>query len=350
MTADSGSLLGMMPDEIAARFALEPYRARQIFLWIAKGARSFDEMTNIPLALRNNLMKNAVLYTARDVTSVRAKDGTVKLRLVFPGKIVFPGDIPIETVILRDEAGRGTVCLSSQAGCSLRCAFCQTGQLGFTRNLSAPEIVEQFLTARDWDAGTAERGGKISNVVFMGMGEPLLNFDEVKKAVSILTHQDGIALSARRVTLSTAGITGGIYRLADEIPQIKLAVSITACGEELRARLMPGLTVHPLAGLRQAIIYWKGKTGKRCTLEAALFSGVNTSGADMKLLAAFARETEAHVNLIPWNPVHGLPFSRPPKGELVAALAALKAEGINATLRLSRGGSVAGACGQLGKR
>jgi 23S rRNA (adenine2503-C2)-methyltransferase len=348
-------LAGLLPEEIAERFSLEPYRARQIFRWISRGVPSFDAMTDVPLAVREELSWKAALRSARGVKSVRADDGTVKLAFAFPSDAA-GGDAVVETVILTDGAGRRTVCLSSQAGCPLGCAFCRTGRIGFSRNLTAAEIVEQFFeaelfppdsSAEDSSAGPPANR-KIDNVVFMGMGEPLLNLPEVRKAISILAHREGRALSVRRITVSTAGIADGILDLAENGPAARLAVSLPSCDEGLRAALMPGLQKYPLSELKRAVLRWKEATGKRYTIETALFSGVNTDARQMRKLAAFARETGAHINLIPWNPVDGLPFSPPGREECRNALRALRECGANATVRTGRGGSVAGACGQLG--
>jgi 23S rRNA (adenine2503-C2)-methyltransferase len=347
------SLLGFLPDDINDFFSFEEsFRGKQIFRWVAEGASSFDEMTNIPLALRRELSEKAALYQGSVKKTVQAKDGTLKLQIEFGADTAMEGSeeaIAIESVILTDEAGRKTACVSSQAGCPLQCAFCQTGRLGFKRNLSAAEIVEQIFLLEQSVADN-RNGVPFDNIVFMGMGEPLLNLDAVRKAIAVLTHKSGKALSPRRITVSTAGIIDGIYDLADNGPMgVRLAVSLTTCDEELRARLMPVAKTNPLSELKKAILYWRNKTGKRCTLEAALFSGVNTDAASMKSLASFSRDVDGHINLIPWNTVEGLPFTRPSPGECKKALAVLENEGINATLRMSRGGTIAGACGQLGK-
>jgi 23S rRNA (adenine2503-C2)-methyltransferase len=334
------TLYGMFPEEIAAAFSLEPFRGRQIFKWLCKGAQSFDGMTNLSAALRKILTERCASSASRNVASARAKDGTVKLR------VEFDKDAAVESVILRDEKGRKTACLSSQAGCALACAFCQTGRLGFKRNLSAAEIIEQFFLLQAKARGQTDL--PFSNIVFMGMGEPLLNLAAVRKAIAVLCHKDGLALSMRRITISTAGITRGIYDLADNGPAVRLAVSVTACDDSLRAQLMPCAARDSLDELQKALCYWRKKTGNRPTLEAALLAGVNTDNDAMGRLALFARRVDAHVNLIPWNPVRGLPFSRPKTQESTNALIFLQNEGVNATLRMSRGGDVAGACGQLG--
>ena len=324
----------MFPEEIAAAFSLEPFRGRQIFQWLCKGAQSFGGMTNLSAAGREILTAQCPPSAGRNITSARARDGTVKLR------VEFDKGAAIESVILSDEKGRKTACLSSQAGCALACAFCQTGRLGFTRNLTAAEIVEQFFLLQAY--ARTETDFSLSNIVFMGMGEPLLNLAAVRKAIAVLCRKDGLAWAPRRITISTAGITRGIYDLADNGPAVRLAVSVTTCDEDLRARLMPGAARDSLEELQKALCYWRAKTRSRPTLEAALLAGVNTGKDAMRRLALFARRTDAHINLIPWNPVRGLPFSRPTTRESKSALLFLKSEGVNATLRMSRGGDVAG--------
>jgi 23S rRNA (adenine2503-C2)-methyltransferase len=342
------SLLGMLPEDISAFLDTEqPYRGRQIFERIGAGTASFDAMTDIPLFLRDFLQHEAALYTGAVSKKVIADDGTQKFQIEFPDDPSENSVTAIEAVILTDETGRKTACVSSQAGCPAGCTFCQTGKLGFKRNLLPSEIVEQFFLLEK-SADISGKKAPLDNLVFMGMGEPLLNLEAVRKAIAVLTHKSGRNLSPRRITVSTSGIISGIYELADTVPEVRLAVSLTTANEELRKKLMPVARTNPLPELQKAIRYWCEKTGKRCTVEVALFSGINTDQQSMSKLADFCGETGSHVNLIPWNPVEGLLFTRPARAECQKALQFLKQAGINATLRLSRGGTVAGACGQLG--
>ena len=221
-------------------------------------------------------------------------------------------------------------------------AFCQTGHLGLARNLTAGEIVEQFLALE-------KHAGQLDNIVFMGMGEPMMNLENVRKAIAILTHKDGRALSGRRITLSTSGVIKGIYDLADNGPQIRLAVSLTTADEHLREKLMPICRTNPLPELRKAIDYFAKKTGKRVTLEAALLHDTNTSIESATNMIQFARGLDVHINLIPWNPVDGLGFSEPSTKECKNFVYHLEKAGINVTLRTRRGREIGGACGQLGK-
>ncbi len=328
---------GLTPEELVAVPALDrPFRAKQIFKWIADGARDFSSMSNLPAALRESLSRDFAVFTTAVQQVLRDPDGTVKLQI----KLADGG--AIETVLLTDIEGRKTACVSCQVGCPMGCAFCQTGHIGYRRNLDPAEIVEQFFHLED-------SVGRLDNIVFMGMGEPLLNLPAIRKAVAILTDPEGRMLSRRRITLSTCGICEGIRSLADDGPDIRLAISLTTATPELRASLMPVTAANPLDSLRAAIAYFTEKTGNRVTLEAALMSGVNTSEADADRMAVFARGLNVHVNLIPWNPVPTLPFDTPSSAETARFLKFLEDRGLNVTLRARRGKSIGGACGQLGR-
>ena len=331
------SASGLLVDELANRIAPDrPFRAKQVFKWIADGARSYDAMTNLPLAERKRYADTLPLFSTNIAQNLRDPDGTVKLQ------IALHDGTAVETVLLTDSEGRKTACVSCQVGCPMNCAFCQTGHIGYRRNLTAGEIVEQFFHLED-------SVGALDNIVFMGMGEPMLNLDAIRKAIAILTDTAGRALSRRRITISTSGIVSGIRSLADEGPAVRLAVSLTTANPELRCELMPVTRGNPLDELKGAIKYFGEKTGNRVTLEAALMGGVNTSGAHARELADFSRGLNVHINLIPWNPVPGLPFKTPTKQETGAFLKALEGYGLNVTLRTRRGEKIGGACGQLGR-
>lgn len=331
------SLTGLFPKEIAEKLQLKPeFRAKQIYEWIAKGVLSFDEMTNIDKNTRALLEEKATLRTSSISKSLIDPDGTIKLQItLFDGR-------QIETVLLTDKEGRKTACVSCQAGCAMKCAFCQTGQLGLGRNLTAGEIVEEFLYME-------KEAGKLDNIVFMGMGEPMQNLEEIRKAVAVLTDPKGRALSARRITLSTSGIIKGIYDLADNGPSMRLAVSLTTANPELREELMPVTKGNPLPELKKAIKYYAEKTGKRVTLEAALLSGKNTSKENADELIKFAKGADVYINLIPWNPVPTLQFKTPSRKECNTFVKYLEKEKLNVNLRTPRGKKIGGACGQLGR-
>lgn len=297
-------LAGLLPDEIAEAFRIEQkFRAKQIFFGISKGWVDFQKF-NIPSDLRQELISSAV--------------------------------------VLSDKSGRRTLCVSSQVGCAMNCAFCKTGTLGFARNLTASEIVAQFLLAEQIE-------GKIDNVVFMGMGEPLANLDNVLKAVAILTHKDGRNFSVRRFTVSTAGLVDKIEELANTGLAIKLAVSLTVADENLRKQLMPVAGGFSLNRLRAAIDNYSRASSRRVTLEIALLSGVNTGDNYARALVEFCRGLNVHINLIRWNQVEGLPFETPTSKEVDGFRRILEEGGLNVTVRMSRGKKILGACGQLGK-
>ncbi len=331
------NLTGLFPEEITELLGFKQnFRGLQIYRWIYSGAETFDAMTNLGKEERKKLSENAVIFSSQVSKTLKAPDGTVKLQ------ITLKDGLAVETVLLSDKEERKTACVSCQAGCPMRCAFCQTGQIGFARNLSSGEIIEQFLFLE-------KECGKLDNIVFMGMGEPLLNLEEIRKAVAVLTDKRGRNLSSRRITLSTSGIIKGIYDLADKGPEIRLAVSLTAADEELRTRLMPVNGTNPLSELREAVKYYAEKTGKRVTLEAALMGGLNTDRKSAEQLISFARGIDVNVNLIPWNPVSSLDFKEPERNEVREFMKLVSNAGINVTLRTRRGQKIGGACGQLGK-
>lgn len=331
------ALSGLLPEELFSSLDLDKkFRAKQIFKWIADGARSYEAMTNLPAAMREILAARVPIFSTRVLTTLRDPDGTVKLQ------IGLSNGSAVETVLLTDSAGRKTACVSCQVGCPMGCAFCQTGHIGYERNLDPGEIVEQFFHLED-------EVGRLDNIVFMGMGEPMLNLEAIRKSIAVLTNPEGRGLSRRRITLSTSGLCGGIRDLADNGPDIRLAVSLTTADPELRSTLMPVNKANPLTELRSAIAYFTEKTGRRVTLEAALMAGVNTDDAHARQIADFARGLNVHLNLIPWNPVDTLPFDTPKGSETRALLKKLEAYGLNVTLRTRRGEKIGGACGQLGK-
>ncbi|MBQ9538880.1 MAG: 23S rRNA (adenine(2503)-C(2))-methyltransferase RlmN [Treponema sp.] len=334
-------LVGLEPDEICSLLNLaQGFRGRQIFQWIYRGADSFSGMTNLSKKDRETLSKKARIYSSSVTEKQKDSDGTIKLQ------ITLDDGCSVETVLLTDREGRKTACVSCQAGCGMACAFCQTGRLGLKRNLTAGEIVEEFLYLE-------KEAGKLDNIVFMGMGEPLQNLDAIFKSVSILTDKQGRALSPRRITLSTCGLIKGIRELTDKEVQtgigIRLAVSLTTADAKLRESLMPVAKSNPLPELKDAIKYYIEKTGKRVTLEAALLGGINTGRDGAESLKEFTEGLDCHINLIPWNPVPGLEFKTPSAAECSRFLKMLTDAGLNATLRTRRGSSIAGACGQLGR-
>ena len=331
-------LTGLLPQEITQQLQLtQSFRGKQIFKWISTGVADFDLMTNLSLDLRNELKQKSLLRTTTIDKVLTDPDGTIKI------VVALHDGNSVETVLLTDKEGRKTACVSCQAGCAMKCAFCMTGTLGLARNLTAAEIVEQFLYME-------QQAGTLDNIVFMGMGEPMQNLEAIRKTIQILCDKDGRALSSKRITLSTCGIVKGIYDLADNGPNIRLAVSLTTADEDLRQELMPVSTgVNNLTELRKAIDYYAGKSGKRVTLEAALLHDKNTSPESAQNLINFAKGLDVNINLIPWNPVATLPFTEPGQNEIKNFVNILEKAGLNVTLRTRRGRKIGGACGQLGR-
>lgn len=330
-------LPGLLPDEITESLNLQQkFRGLQIFKWIGSGITSFDQMTNLSKDVRQMLSEKAVLRSSKVTQTLKDPDGTIKLQ------ITLSDGRAVETVLLTDKEGRKTACVSCQAGCAMKCAFCQTGTLGLARNLTPAEIVEQFLFLE-------QECGHLDNIVFMGMGEPMMNLEGIRKAIAVLTDKRGRNLSGRRITLSTSGIIKGIYDLADNGPNIRLAVSLTTANEDLRTELMPLNKGNPLPELRKAIDYYAKKSGRRVTLEAALLAGKNTDKESAEKMISFAKGIDVNVNLIPWNPVATLPFTEPSNSEVHFFVNYLEKAGVNVTLRTKRGRKIGGACGQLGK-
>jgi 23S rRNA (adenine2503-C2)-methyltransferase len=302
-------------------------------------------MSNLPLGLRKELEARFALYTG-SVSGALSGGGTVKLQ------IALADGNKIEAVLLTDGEGRRTACISTQAGCAASCVFCKTGALGFKRNLKAGEIVEQLLllAAVEKDSSRASPEKSISNIVIMGMGEPLLNLEELRAALALIMRSDALGYSKRRVTVSTCGIADGIRDLADHGPDVKLALSLTTARSRLREELMPITRSNSLARLKESLLYYQEKGGGRITLEAVLFAGLNTGEEDAAEMAAFARGLRTVVNLIPWNPVEGLgrPLKRPGPQEVRQFARRLERRGLKVTERLEKGGEISGACGQLG--
>jgi 23S rRNA (adenine2503-C2)-methyltransferase len=334
------AISGMPQEELTELITPLPrFRAAQIFKWIASGVSSFDEMNNIPLRTRKELGERFTLRPGTVVKEYRDDDNTVKLTIQFSDGAV------IEAVLLGDNSGRHTACLSTQAGCPAGCVFCRTGTR-FVRNLNSAEIVEQFLQL-------AAVKSPIANIVVMGMGEPLLNLTELRRALAVISGKDGLNFSRRRITVSTCGIVTGITDIATNGPAVRLALSLTTADEELRRRLMPITASHPLDKVRQALRHFQDRGGGRVTLETVLLGGINTRSEDAASIAKFAKGLDAAINIIPWNPVKDLKFEgkvlrEPSADELDSFSRRLKALGLNVTRRYRRGRGVMGACGQLG--
>jgi 23S rRNA (adenine2503-C2)-methyltransferase len=334
--------LGLTAEDLRAAFleqGLEGYRGMQVFRWLhARGVRDFEAMTDLGREQRRVLADH---WSTRALVCVEvrvSRDGTRKLELE-------TGDgARIEAVLIPD-GGRRTLCVSSQVGCGLDCSFCATGRLGFGRNLDAAEIVDQVAIARDV---LAEAGERLTHVVFMGMGEPLLNLANVAAAIRVLTHGDGLALAPRRITVSTAGLVPRIAALAEVAP-VRLAISLHATTDEVRNELVPINRRFPLAELLEACRKFPATRRDPLSFEYTLIAGVNDAPADARRLSALLRGLCAKVNLIPMNEHPGAPYRRPPQERIDAFAREARRSGLAVTVRRPRGDDIFAACGQLGQ-
>jgi len=314
------------------------YKAKQLAKWIYnKGVTDFEEMTDLSKDLRRKLSEVAYIgklkLTRKQVSKI---DQTEKFLLeLFDDK-------RIETVLMR-EKNRVTVCISTQVGCALNCIFCATGKSGFERNLSAGEIVDQIIAVK----GYLKEDEKITNIVIMGMGEPLLNYENTVKAIRIIQSELGLSISAKRITLSTSGIAPEIYKLADERLKIKLALSLNAPDDELRRKLMPITKKYPLSEVLEALKYYAKKNDIRITFEYVLIKDVNDSEEQALKLAKLIRGITCKINLIPYNPIKESPYKKPDEETLMKFRDILYPRAPAVTLRRSKGEDIQAACGQL---
>jgi len=338
---DGFALIGLSPDEIA-RILLamgEPaYRGRQIAEWIyARGALEFAAMTNLPLALRDRLASEHAIGVLREAARRETPDRrTRKLGFAIPGGGV------IESVYMTTPR-RITFCLSSQHGCGFACRFCATGRMGRGRNLAAGEIVEQALRLRrELPPGTTD-----CNIVMMGMGEPLENYEQVTRALKLLTDPAGMAVPSRRITVSTVGLAPQIIRLTDEGWRVRLAISLHSADDAQRSKLMPVNRRFPLETLMRAVRYYADRTKHRVTFEYILIEEINDSVADAARLVRLTGQLSCKVNLIPYNPIGPGRFRRPSPERIQRFADYLKPRLAAVTVRYSQGVEIGAACGQL---
>jgi 23S rRNA (adenine2503-C2)-methyltransferase len=327
---------------LVAALGERPFRARQLYRWLhQKGAASLDEMTDLSRAFRGALAARSTLTTLARATEQRSVDGTIKWTWrTEDGKLV-------ESVYL-PEPDRKTLCVSTQVGCAVGCTFCLTGTMGLARNLTPGEIVEQIHRAnrRIVELGLGEGNRPLTNLVFMGMGEPLANYRSLKVALDILLSEDGPNFSHRHVTVSTSGLVPLIRRLGEETP-VKLAISLNATTDAVRDAIMPINRRYPIAELLRACREFPTRNGRRITFEYVLLGGVNDSLADARRLPELLRGIPAKVNLIPYNENPGLGFAAPAPEAVQAFLDALVARNLTAVVRKNRGRDISAACGQL---
>jgi len=343
VTNQPQNLLGMPRGDLEAYFSTlgeKSFRAGQLMRWIYRQAvLDLDSMTDLSVGLRGKLADTVVLSLPGVARRQDSADGTVKWLIdVGQGQ-------EIETVFI-PEANRGTLCVSSQVGCAMDCPFCATGRQGFNRNLSASEIIGQVLLAIRELGGTGQ-DSPISNVVFMGMGEPLANFREVVRACDVLTDDLGFGLSRRRVTVSTSGLVPQIRRLA-KVSNVALAISLHATNDTLRDELVPINRRHPIRELLNACWEYAEQTNsKQITFEYIMLDGINDSPEQARELAALLKGRPAKVNLIPFNPVAGTPYGRTPQERVDAFRKVLLGQGVITITRRPRGDDIDAACGQL---
>lgn len=312
------------------------FRANQLSEWIyQQGASSYEDMTNLPKFLRDNLSELHPLYQPSILDSQISSDGTQKFILGYHDGVC------VETVAIPSNDSRLTVCCSSQVGCGMACSFCATGKEGFNRNLSVGEIVDQITVVQN------EIKCRVSNVVVMGQGEPFLNYDNTLGALRILNNPKLFNIGARRITLSTCGIISGIEKLSYEPEQFTLAISLHTAVQQTRDIIMPGVSKYTLKRLKTALISYVELTNRRVTLEYALIQDINDHKSDLEALREFCHGLLCHINLIPLNKVSDSPFQPSDSRTMNYWLTSLNGFGIETTVRDSRGTDIAGACGQL---
>jgi len=311
------------------------FRAGQVFSWLHKGVKTFDEMTNIPSDLRKKLVQTCYISCAAiEKKLISAYDSTVKYLFSFrDGETV-------ESVVMKYHHGY-TICVSTQAGCKMGCDFCATGKGGFRRDLRASEILSQIQTAQQ------DNGIRISNIVLMGMGEPLDNYDNVIRFLELVSCENGLNIGMRHISLSTCGIVPKIYDLADRKLQLTLSVSLHAPNNEIRSRTMPVNKKYPIEELLKACRYYAEKTGRRISFEYAMIDGVNDSDECARELASRIRGILSHVNLIPVNSVSGSDYRKSRSDRLRSFISILERSGITATVRRTLGSDINASCGQL---
>jgi 23S rRNA (adenine2503-C2)-methyltransferase len=319
------------------------YRAEQVTDWLYKRrVESFENMTDLPHKLRSQLARLFAFDRLEPVRALGSRDSTRKfLFRLADGNLIESVLIPASAALYGEKSDRRTICISTQVGCAYGCKFCASGLEGFSRNLRENEIVDQIIAVE------RESSERIDNVVFMGMGEPLANFENVRRAIRIINAPWGLGIGARRITVSTSGLAPQIRKLADESLQIRLAVSLHGATDEVRNQIMPINRRYNLETLLSACDYYVAHKKQRLSFEYILIAGVNDSDAQASLLAEHARRLSAKVNLIPYNTVEGLEWSRPSRNRQERFLSILRADGVVATLRHEKGHDINAACGQL---
>lgn len=361
--ADSGDIRDETRTTLAQQFAdwKEPdYRVDQLLEWLyARRVDSWAAMSNLPSRLRSLLAGRWSLGSLELLRKQGSRDSTQKfLWRLHDGSMVESVLIPANPALYGEAADRHTLCVSTQVGCAYGCRFCASGLDGWKRNLAPWEIAGQILGIERWHAREAMAGGEspnhrphgtrlVNNLVIMGMGEPLANYDHLMRALRTLNAPWGMGIGARKITISTSGLAPRIRQLAEEPEQFRLAISLHGATDAVRDQIMPVNRKFPLAQLTEACLHYLERKGKMITLEYILLDGVNDSPAEVKPLADLARRLHAKVNLIPYNAVEGLPWKRPEESRCKRFADALSHTGVTCTLRLEKGHDIDAACGQL---
>ena len=329
------SLYAKGPAELVKILKLEKsYQAKQIYSWLIKGVTDYSLMSDVSKKIRDRLTEEFPSVISSKIVKTQKADSAPKLLIeLHDGALV-------ECVMLKDGDDRKTACISSQVGCAMGCYFCTTGTMGLVRNLEDYEIVEQMVHLRT----LAE---DITHIVFMGMGEPLHNFGPLMSAISEFHRPEGFNISMRRMTISTSGLVPGINKLTELNLGIRLAVSLVSANNDLRSKIMKVNRSYPLTELKRALIAFQHVAGKRITLEYCMLHGVNTTKEAAKELSSFTKGLMCVINLIPWNPIDELEYESPTNTEIREFTKELDSLHINYTLRMPKGRSISGACGQL---
>jgi 23S rRNA (adenine2503-C2)-methyltransferase len=319
------------------------YRAKQVLQWLyGKRVKSFAEMTNLSAELRTKLDAEFGFDVLEPIRKQGSKDTTQKfLFRLGDGSLIETVLIPASPALYGERSDRRTICISSQVGCAYGCKFCASGLDGFSRNLHAGEIVDQFLRVEELS------GERINNIVFMGMGEPLANYDNLLRAINIINAEWGIGLGARHITVSTSGLAPMIRKLAEQPLQIRLAISLHGATDEVRQQIMPVNRKYPLTELLSALDYYTERKSQRITFEFILIEGINDSLEQAAALATVTKRLGAKINCIPYNTVEGLPWNRPSLRRQDAFMDVLHRAGVAATIRREKGHDIEAACGQL---
>jgi 23S rRNA (adenine2503-C2)-methyltransferase len=328
--------------EFFGQIGEKPFRAQQVYEWLwNKSAKTFDQMTNLSVSLRDKLKEHFVINHIKVDKMQRSEDGTIKNAVMLHDGLI------VESVLIPTEK-RITACVSSQVGCSLACAFCATAKLKRQRNLSADEIYDQVVAIKE----QAEMffGRPLTNIVFMGMGEPLLNYANVTSAIEKITSQKGLGLATKRITLSTVGIAKMIMKMADDGVKFNLAVSLHAAIDKTRSSIMPINDTNSLDELADALRYWYQITKRKVTYEYVVWKGINDTEEHARALLKFAKVIPSKVNLIEYNPIDDGQFRQASEAALNMYMHLLESNGITTRIRKSRGKDIDAACGQLANK